>query len=386
MPRFRHPIVSLTATSVLLLSSSSAWSLQSPPPIIEVGVPNSRVLIQWEPGDIRCDGKVVTAERSRRPWNQLGWVADKAPRTLTLGFAIDPTGRPVSITRQTKDYVPASDDVAPAFAASRFAAQAPQRDCSVIYRMRAVPVAQADIPELISYSVHPLSGPLPEEGWARIRSVGGNCLQDPRSEPLLRAYPDYAAIPATPGAPEWAMVRYDLDAAGKVRAPAILIGTGNRALEAAAVKAMRHARFTRGARTGCLNPYWRVAAKLPAPAMPEAIRTTKIEGGNCPDEHGWAVAPQLRFPEAYRRRSIEGWALVSYDVAPWGETGNLKVLASEPSDDFGAQALSMIRAARLPASKQGFTGCVDRVRFNMGPQRSPGVGGEGGVPVPVPPA
>ena len=64
--------------------------------------------------------------------------------------------------------------------------------------------------------------------------------------------------------------------------------------------------------------------------------------------------------------------MVAYDVAPWGEPGNIRVLASEPAEAFGTQAGNVIRTARLAPTQAGHTGCVDRVRFVMGP--------EGGVP------
>lgn len=381
MPRF-HLLLSFGAFGALALPAATAWSLQTPPPIVEIRTANVRMLIQWEAGAVRCEGGPAVGQPLRRPWNQLGWIADTAPREVTLGFAIDATGRAVSIARGDKAFVPFAEDVAPALAASRFAAGAPRRGCTITYRMRGTPPAQADAMELMSYTVHPLSGRLPEDGWARIRSMGGTCLQDPQPQPLVRVYPDFSTIPATAGVRDWSMVRYDLDASGKVRHPGVLIGTGNRALDAAALKAIRGARFTSGARTGCLYPYWRNAAILPAPEMPEAIRLSRVEGGNCPDDHGWAVPPQLRFPEPYRQRSIEGWAVVSYDVAPWGETGNLKVIAAQPADAFGTQAIALLRAARLPTSGQGYTGCVDRVLFKMAPPTSPQAGGEGGAPVP----
>lgn len=382
MIRFHHTALSLGLLGTFAVPAAAAWSLQNALPIIELKPGASgRALVQWEPGEIRCHGAPVTGQPIRRPWNQLGWVGNQTQRTMSIRFAIDPTGRPVSLTRETTNFVPLSEDVEPALAASRFAPQSPQQDCTVTYAMRSTPLTAADAQELMAYTVHPMSGRLPEEGWQRIREMGGDCLTNPQPQPLERHFPDFATIAATPGVQDWSMVRYNVDAAGRTRGAALLAGTGNRALDAAAVKAIRESRFTKGARTGCLYPYWRAAAKLPAPDMPESIRTTKVEG-NCPDQHGWAVPPQLRFPEPYRRRSIEGWAVISYDVAPWGQTGNWKVIAAQPADGFGTQALAMIRDAKLPPSKQGYTGCVDRVRFNMGPEASPGVGGEGVAPVP----
>ncbi len=81
----------------------------------------------------------------------------------------------------------------------------------------------------------------------------------------------------------------------------------------------------------------------------------------------YATQPRLIYPEAYSKRSIEGWAIVAFDVAPWGELGNLRVLASQPSEDFGQQALQVLRSARKAPSQAGRVGCVDKVVFRMGP-------------------
>jgi outer membrane biosynthesis protein TonB len=65
--------------------------------------------------------------------------------------------------------------------------------------------------------------------------------------------------------------------------------------------------------------------------------------------------------------------VVRYDVAPWGGTGNIEVLASEPADAFGEAAKRVIAGATRPPSTTGATGCVDRVRFKMAtPDGEPG--------------
>lgn len=67
---------------------------------------------------------------------------------------------------------------------------------------------------------------------------------------------------------------------------------------------------------------------------------------------------------------------MSYDVAPWGEIGNVKVLAAQPSEDFGGQAVRMMQNAEVKTSGRGMTGCVDRVRFAMdSPRPEPEEGG-----------
>ncbi|RKH77604.1 TonB family protein, partial [Corallococcus praedator] len=75
--------------------------------------------------------------------------------------------------------------------------------------------------------------------------------------------------------------------------------------------------------------------------------------------------PTGQFPPQFQRRAIEGWAIVQYDIAPWGATGNMKLLLAEPAAAFGDSALSLVRQAKFPASSTGAAACVMRVRFNM---------------------
>lgn len=344
----------------LLLATAAALAVPAPPapPLVK-----GRVLLAWMPGEVRCAGAVVLATPMRRPWTSLGW-APTTSAPLTYAFAINASGRTTGIRRQGgSEYVPFSDDVAPSLAVTRFAAGEAHEGCVITYVPRLTPLTETPVADLISYTVTPLSGALPEEGWARIRAAG-NCADAPRPEPLLAAFPNYRALPGSPGVKDWSLVGYDLDARGRPVAVHVVAGTANESLDAASVKAMDASRFTPGtARHGCLYPYWRKPETLAAPPIPEE-ETVRPAGATCPSQHNWSVYPTLRFPEAYQRRAIEGWAIVVYDVAPWGEVGNAHVVTSEPTEDFGTQALTVIRSAKVPTT-QGLVGCVDRVRFKM---------------------
>lgn len=85
----------------------------------------------------------------------------------------------------------------------------------------------------------------------------------------------------------------------------------------------------------------------------------------CPAKVEWATRPNSSYPPAYRQRAIEGWAILSFDAAPWGEIGNIKVLDAQPSADFGQQAIQILRSGRVAPSAQGATGCVETVKFKM---------------------
>nr|WP_246586786.1 TonB family protein [Stakelama flava] len=101
-----------------------------------------------------------------------------------------------------------------------------------------------------------------------------------------------------------------------------------------------------------------------APEIPDALGPN---GERCPDYGDWKYLPPLQryFPAGFRRRAIEGWAVVRFDVAPWGETGDVEVIASEPADVFGDAAKTIVSQARLPKSDASRIGCVERVRFKL---------------------
>ena len=335
-----------------------------PAPIMNSGTPQ-RVLLAWMPGEVRCAGVTVRATAMRRPWVDLSWGDNPGLKPLTYSFDIDATGRAVSIRRNGRgEYVPYSEDVAPSLVATHFAPGAAHSGCILAYLPRQTALPATPIADLVSYTVTPLSGPLPEEGWAVIKGTG-NCADAPRPQPLVQILPDFSTIPPTAGVKDWTLVGYDLDESGRPKNVHGSYGTGNEALRAAATKAMASSRFTNGRHQGCLYPYWRAPATLPAPPMPDAA-SLRPTGATCPEHHEWAAQPTLQFPEPYRRRSIEGWAIVTYDVAPWGEVGNARVVAAQPTEDFGKQALNVIRNAKVPTT-QGLVGCIDRVRFEMPP-------------------
>ena len=71
-------------------------------------------------------------------------------------------------------------------------------------------------------------------------------------------------------------------------------------------------------------------------------------------------------PEPFRRRAVEGFARLSYDVAPWGGLGNIHVLTSEPAAAFGEEVKAVLLAAHAPVSSTGAHGCIQPVRFQLG--------------------
>lgn len=341
---------------VVIPSAPSPISTQS-------GGPTNLAL--WMPGSVTCAGGVDAAAIAlRRPYSTLVWGQGAEPKPITLSFDIDDEGRPMSIRRTGWQPIAREDRSAPALAASRFARGPKRAGCTITYTPDIQPLDIVPLAELASYVITRQSPSLPRAALGRLRS-GDECRSGRETQPLVTAHPEYAAIPATPGVRDWTMVGFGLDSEGRPVDVMTVTGTGNKALDGAAIKAVAASRFNRGAdRKGCTVPFWRHPAVLPAPAMPPK---EKPKEGPCSDSE-WARAPRLVYPPAYGTRAIEGWATISYDVAPWGEIGNVKVIDAQPSEDFGTAASAMLNSA-LKKEGSGAQGCTTRVVYRMEPRR-----------------
>lgn len=356
---------------IATLSAAMTVALIAAPPQMPSAVVSTpagtqpvQMSLAWMPGVVQCDGMAVAATAMRRPLTGLSWQGQsEAPRSATYRFRIDASGRPLSIARDGSGYVIQAEDIAPSLAASRFSAGAARGDCAITYTARLSPMATAPVADLIAYSITPTMGALPRAGWERIRPAATGCGIYPRPQALMRAFPDFRALPATPGVRNWSMVGYDLDARGRPVRVRTVEGTRNAALDTAAVKAVAASRFTPGARAGCLYPYRRNPGTIAAPPLPNRIGALATSD-HCPAGE-WTYRPTPNYPSAWHRRAIEGWAVVAFDVAPWGDIGNVRVVASEPAADFGTAAMQLLRGARKPVSTTGHSGCIERVRFVM---------------------
>lgn len=314
---------------------------------------------------MNCGGTAASVVRIERPWLQRVYPNSAKYAPVSFAFDIDASGRPLAI-RKGSAATPfgVADDLGPALAATRFRPGQAKTGCTIVYSPELTAIDDAPLSALMAYSANQLSGPLPPEAWKRIFATG-TCKGDAAAGLRNRAFPNFRAIPAEPGVRDWSMVGYDVGQDGASINIETLASSGNAALDEASRAATAETRYWSGALTGCRFSYWRSAGMLPAPPAPEedAFRPA---GATCPERRDWATPPVLRFPEPYRRRAIEGWAVVTYDVAPWGEINNIQVKASQPSEDFGTQAVAVLRSARVEAGP-GAVGCVERVRFVMEP-------------------
>lgn len=378
MSSMQKPII--TMVSIVASSAAFGQAPPAPPPpppvihgqvsIVREAAPSTQKLITWASGSVLCDGVARQPVLLPPAAGSIGWVgSDNAPpKPVTIDFAIDADGRPHAIKRSSTAFSLFSDDLEPALATARFRPGTPGKQCQITYIATPADFESAPIDALIDYSIFPGRLRLPQAGYDHVKPAGADCF-DPPPDVRARVYPDFHAIPQAPGTRSWSMIGFDIDARGQPTKVRVFRTTGNTALDQASLKAIAASRFEPGARRGCLYPYWRTAPPLAAPPMPANLPNEGSAG--CPTASSWKAKPVQIFPEAYRRRGVEGWAVIQYDVAPWGATGNAQVLASEPSDAFGQAALNTVRSATKEASPQGYINCVTRVRFEIGNPKKP---------------
>lgn len=360
--------------SLLSLLLSLAPAVQAPPPpppplfTEQQGAAAARKVLLWRAGTATCtavDGESFAIQPAQlvEP-HPITAPTPTVPAPSKLTFDLDADGHPFNIRSNAP---PASRflarDLMPVLRATRFVASTESTtDCRITYTASAEPFDALDLPTLARYGAVPRQQ-LTQAAWQRI--APGNCRDNPRLAPLLRAYPDWRKIAARPGMRSWSYVRYDVNAAGKPVKIETAVSAGDPALDAEVRAAIAQSRYAGGPRTGCGVVLWRDPGTVPAPPIPPA--TSIKSNPACEIDDRWARAPQLTYPDTYRQRAIEGWAIVRFDVAPWGQIGEVTVLEAQPTMEFGDAAVNVLRNARFKPMAGGLSGCVDRVIFRMRP-------------------
>lgn len=355
---------------LLFAATTAALVSTSAPPVINIPLPldaaREHSVAVLKPTDARCADGALDISAVHRPAVQLLWSRNQATKVpIVLSFRIDEDGRVLGLKREPNGYG-VSPDLSPSLAASRFPSGNPRNGCSISYSREQTSIADAQTDDLIAYSLAATPRP-PRELFDRLQPEGSDC-HPRRPAVLLQAYPEFDTIAATVGLTDWSMVKFDIDDAGKPVAIGIHATSGNRALDKASINAIAKSRYAKGAKKGCLYPCWRAAGPVAAPESPE-LAAYRDGAGKCPAEVEWKSKPALVYPDTFRRRGVEGWAIVTFDVAPWGATGNVKLVAAEPAVEFGEAALNIVRGATVVNSTQGYSGCFEKVRYVMNPKR-----------------
>lgn len=366
----------------LTFAGTAQQPIPAPVPAVTFGPMSGEApeLLLLRAGEARCGGRVEQPTFAEQPLPVLvasGRSLVGTGRVLRLTFRIDQTGRPLSISEPSgldTVFAVRVSDVVPAFATWRFAPGAPRTDCEVNFGVEFVPVAEASQSDLHRVLIlGQASGPPRQAAWNRTLPAGSTCFL-PGPGVRVQVFPDWESIPQPPGTASYSLVGFDIDRSGRPTNVRIAGSSGNAALDRQSLDALRRSRFAPEARRGCTFPYWRRPTQpVAAPPMP-AEDTLRPADATCrTHSEPWASQPQQVFPPTLERRRLEGWAVLSYDVAPWGEVGNVRVLAAEPAARFGTHAVNLMRTARHNPGVGG-TGCTYRFRFLLprGGQRPAG--------------
>ncbi|MBI1402138.1 MAG: TonB family protein [Porphyrobacter sp.] len=371
--RARLPVLGL---ALALTAPLSAAQTAPPPPAFVTVRQAEKALVSWQAGAVRCGGEegvtIAPLDPVEPMPSPVAIFAGAERAGVTLLFDLDAEGRPFAIRRQSEARVIVDEqDLIPALRASRFAVAAPQTGCSVTYSPRVEPLSEAPLAKLARYGVGQRAR-LDPATWDRF--APGNCRERPRVAPLLRAYPDWRKLERRAGEWGWTYVGYDIDAEGVPVNLETLAGSGDPGFDEEGRRAVAAARYAGGPRSGCVQVWWRGPAKIPAPPIPPKSET---EGNPaCEIDDRWATEPRLTYPRPYENRAVEGWAILRYDVAPWGEIGAIEVLDAQPSAEFGQAAVGVIRRSRYKPLESGLSGCVDRVIFRIRPDADEASDGE----------
>ncbi|WNO54981.1 TonB family protein [Stakelama saccharophila] len=355
------------AIALALLASSL---FQQPPAAPVAPGRAGQRLITYTSGAVRCGGEGVTP-LWREPVVPNGAFirgrSDDALSPRRLSFRISRTGRPLGIAEaDDRSRRNSHTDVAASLAAWRFEPGQARGDCTVTFVPQAYAPDAAPRGEAMRYAALPNIGGPGLNVWPSFAPEESNC-NDERPARRVTVYPDFKDVEQEPGRLSTSFFTFDTTADGKPRNVALIGSDGNRELNEAGLQAMRKWRFVSGkAYHGCRYFFWRGGTPaVPAPEMPSGARFSAAD--TCVAEGEWDHLPSLaqHYPNAFRRRGIEGWAIIRFDVAPWGDTGDVEVLASEPADAFGDAAREIIAQGRLGKSDVNRVGCVERVRFAM---------------------
>ncbi|WP_292226950.1 TonB C-terminal domain-containing protein [Brevundimonas sp.] len=341
-------------------------------PVITADVENISLLLPT--AQATCGGETVHAAYSDdlavQSVQSAGAV--ETPDTL-IRFSIAEDGR----TRDIKPipsphgrFTSHSADPLAALAAWRFAGGA-RSDCLLTVSYRPVPIAEAASGDLLRYfAVTRTRGAVRDAVGNRLAGAEANCGGDRRGgrRPRTVSYPDnLVGQRPPPGGKAWTVVRWDINAQGRATNVRTLGSSGDRAFDAESRRAVSATVVEGGAPLkGCVYNFYRTGPTLPAPAMPDRADEPL---GSCPTDVRARL--QIRpnpdtYPKGFNDRQIEGWALVRFDVATWGQLGNVTLLDAQPASAFGEGGMTTVRSSRAESGTTPGVGCIVPVRYHIG--------------------
>lgn len=309
---------------------------------------------------------VVSADTPRAP-------QAKSPKVYTLSFDVLTNGRMTNIRPTGNEYLLYNNEFLPAWAAgwNLGVQEKTLTGCKMTWTVKTDYTPEAARP--LAYEAGQLRNITP-----------GLRLTDPRTPDCKeadrriksRAYPDARAFRKAPGRPQWGVVRYDISASGKVKPAGVVRASGEAEILSAIEKAIGQRTFHAGEPAAeCLTSL----AIAPATLPPEtgtgelsALNKGPKDSGDI-DEQKTCPADVRRevmtftyrseyYPTQAKRLGIEGVAMLTFDVAPWGQM-RLKSSWSHPLPQFGQAATRMLQQSTFKASDRGLSDCRLLIRF-----------------------
>jgi TonB family protein len=350
-----------------------------PPPVFSSSAPERTIdIVTFEPGRVVCDGREIAGEIAT-PYATVStrYASPDARSSIEyeLSFAIDGEGRPRLIRRsgtiaRSSGYIDTSD-LMPSLAASRFPAAKSRDACRISYQIRTAPLSSAPMPALYELASRPSFQAVVPELRDRVRPANSTCPRGP-GVPRRLNYPAFEQIPQAEGTWSWTFLAYDVNKGGRPVNIRVLGSKGNDALDRASVKALSANRYAPGpGYQGCTYHFYRTG---PSGETSELLPAdTPADTGEKPEcqidpKSIRTLLDGTAYPPPFSRRRIEGAAAISFDTAPWGAIGNVKIIASEPAEAFGEAARGAVVNAKVAESETGYRGCVRRIRFKLPPE------------------
>ncbi len=101
------------------------------------------------------------------------------------------------------------------------------------------------------------------------------------------------------------------------------------------------------------------------PIPPNVERAADSAG--CVGDPVSAVSADLPdYPARGWSRGLQGWSIVQFDVAPSGDTAEVRVARGVPGGSFDREALRAVEDWQFQTSENGLTGCVVLFEFTQG--------------------
>lgn len=337
------------------------------PPVLRIA-PRSQFWIA-EPGEVRCSGKVIRPVTLVRPEpTTTQWQ----PTQLVVKFRIDANGRAYSIQPQFKSakaeqaYNTAAPaiDLEPSLAGSQFQTGAPQTACEVIYASHSVEAAKASMQDKFLWATS-AEGSRGDEADLTEMLVG-NSTCNRQIYPRVVHFPPFDEMLSRPGLNGKVLLIFDVDGSGVPINTRIGASTADAEAAAASLEALGKSRFAPKALTACLKiDHQTNNDVIPPPPMFEAAALRPEDSDCLENGNHYLMVSDVPYPEGFERRSIEGWAIVRFDLTKDGAITNIKPLKAEPAAAFGIQAAGVVAAATPIAGTGAKHGCVTRVVFKL---------------------